>query len=60
MSKIALICGISGQDGGYLAKFLLSKNYTVFGTSRDADASTFENLKTLSIKDNIIVISIST
>lgn len=34
MSKIALIFGISGQDGSYLAKYLIKKNYLVFGTSR--------------------------
>ena len=57
MNKTALICGISGQDGGYLAQLLLSKNYKVWGTSRDAEGSTFENLKTLGIKDDINVIS---
>ena len=36
MKKRALICGISGQDGSYLANFLLNKGYKVFGTSRDA------------------------
>ena len=29
--KIALITGIAGQDGSYLAEFLLSKNYSVYG-----------------------------
>lgn len=57
MNKTALICGISGQDGGYLAQLLLSKNYKVWGTSRDAEGSTFKNLRTLGIKDNIQVIS---
>ena len=32
--KIALITGITGQDGSYLAEFLLSKNYTVVGVNR--------------------------
>jgi len=32
MTKTALITGISGQDGAYLAKFLLDKGYEVFGT----------------------------
>jgi GDPmannose 4,6-dehydratase len=32
--KIALIFGITGQDGSYLAKFLLSKNYIVHGIKR--------------------------
>lgn len=34
--KRALILGISGQDGAYLAQLLLSEGYAVFGTSRDA------------------------
>ena len=32
MSKVALITGINGQDGSYLAEFLLSKGYEVWGT----------------------------
>ncbi len=34
MSKVALITGITGQDGAYLAEFLLSKGYTVHGIKR--------------------------
>ena len=34
MKKIALITGITGQDGAYLAEFLLSKNYIVHGIKR--------------------------
>ncbi len=49
----ALICGISGQDGAYLAKLLLSKNYLICGTSRDAEQCTFKNLVYLGIKDKI-------
>ena len=33
-NKIALITGITGQDGAYLAKLLLKKNYKVFGIKR--------------------------
>jgi GDPmannose 4,6-dehydratase len=51
--KTALICGISGQDGAYLAKFLLNKNYTVHGTSRDAQMSSFRNLFRLGILEKI-------
>ena len=47
--RTALICGISGQDGAYLAQFLLGKGYRVFGTSRDAQISSFQNLKLLKI-----------
>ena len=32
LDKIALITGINGQDGSYLAEFLLDKNYEVWGT----------------------------
>ena len=53
MIKTALICGISGQDGSYLAKFLLDKGYEVHGTSRDAQISDFNKLKKLSIKDQV-------
>ena len=52
-SKTALIFGISGQDGGYLAALLLGKGYVVHGTSRDAELSPFANLKTLGIRDRV-------
>ena len=51
--RTALICGISGQDGAYLAKLLLEKGYRVVGTSRDALASSFFNLHQLSIFDDV-------
>jgi GDPmannose 4,6-dehydratase len=31
MDKRALICGISGQDGGHLAKLLMERSYEVWG-----------------------------
>ena len=37
--KTALITGITGQDGSYLASLLLSKGYEVVGTSRDANVT---------------------
>jgi GDPmannose 4,6-dehydratase len=40
-----LILGVSGQDGSYLAKSLLAKGYRVVGASRDAQMSSFANLK---------------
>jgi len=55
----ALIYGISGQDGAYLARFLLDKGYEVFGTSRDADASSFNNLNMLGIRDRVKLISVA-
>jgi GDPmannose 4,6-dehydratase len=59
MSKVALVCGVTGQDGAYLAHFLLSKGYRVIGTSRDAEASTFVNLERLGIKSQVILASMS-
>ncbi len=53
--KRALIIGISGQDGVYLAKFLLQKGYETWGTSRDAQMSSFTNLFRLGIRDNVQV-----
>lgn len=53
MGKRALICGISGQDGAYLARFLLEKGYEVSGTSRDAQMSEFRNLERLGIRREV-------
>ena len=55
----ALICGISGQDGAYLARFLLENGYEVWGTSRDAQASTFGNLLRLGILDRVKTVSMA-
>lgn len=57
--KKALICGISGQDGAYLAKFLLKKGYEVFGGSRDATTNSFVNLKRLNAFDDLKLVSIN-
>ncbi len=51
--KKALICGISGQDGAYLARLLLGKGYDVHGTTRDADISSFGNLRQLGVRERI-------
>lgn len=53
MTKCALICGISGQDGAYLAQLLLDKGYRVAGTSRDVQMSRFSNLEYLNIRQDI-------
>lgn len=55
----ALICGVSGQDGAYLAQLLLNKGYTVFGASRDAQMSTFANLKALGISEKVTKVSLA-
>ena len=57
--KKALICGVSGQDGAYLAQLLLSKGYRVWGTSRDAQMSSFFNLNQLGIRQNIQLMSMA-
>jgi GDPmannose 4,6-dehydratase len=57
--KKALICGISGQDGAYLAQLLLQKEYVVFGTSRDAQMSSFRNLAQLGIRKQVSLESMS-
>lgn len=57
--KKALICGVSGQDGAYLATLLLKKGYEVFGTSRDAQMSSFGSLKALGIRDKVNVESMA-
>ena len=57
--KKALICGIGGQDGSYLAKFLLEKGYEVWGTSRDYEGRAFSNLKTLNVFPKIHLLSVA-
>lgn len=51
--KKALIIGISGQDGAYLADLLLRQGYEVYGTSRDHEVGSFSNLRKLGIKDKV-------
>ena len=59
-NKTALICGIRGQDGSYLAELLLSKGYEVWGTSRDIGSGNFNNLSFLGIQDKVHLISMNT
>ena len=54
-NKRALITGITGQDGSYLAEFLLNKDYEVFGLIRRTSTVNFERIK--HIQDNIELIS---
>jgi GDPmannose 4,6-dehydratase len=58
-SKTALISGISGQDGAYLARLLLDKGYQVFGTARDAKMASFQNLEKLGIRQRITLLSMA-
>lgn len=57
--KKALITGISGQDGAYLAQLLLRNGYAVCGTSRDAQMSSFRNLEILGIKESVQLESVA-
>ena len=45
--KKAIITGITGQDGSYLAELLLSKGYEVHGLVRRASTETFERINHL-------------
>ncbi len=47
MTKQALITGITGQDGSYLAEFLMEKGYRVFGLQRRSSTITTERLEHL-------------
>lgn len=53
MAKKALITGILGQDGPYLAKLLLEKGYKVYGLMRRYSNPTFDNLDYLGVTKNI-------
>lgn len=51
--KRALIIGISGQDGAYLARLLLGKGYEVHGSSREQETGAFPNLRRLGIRERV-------
>ncbi len=50
--KIALITGITGQDGAYLAQFLLEKGYTVYGAYRRTSSVNFWRMEELGIQNH--------
>lgn len=54
--KTALITGITGQDGAYLAQFLLLKGYKVFGTVRRTSTLNLWRLKYLNILDDVEIV----
>jgi GDPmannose 4,6-dehydratase len=58
MKKRALITGITGQDGAYLAKLLISKGYDVFGGYRRSSTPNFWRLHYMGVKDDITLIPI--
>lgn len=53
MAKTALITGITGQDGSYLAEFLLEKGYKVYGMVRRSSTENFERIEHL--RDRVIL-----
>lgn len=55
----ALIVGATGQDGAYLSQLLLERGYVVHGTSRDAELTSAANLKTLRVREQITLHSVS-
>jgi GDPmannose 4,6-dehydratase len=55
----ALICGISGQDGAYLARWLLECGYEVWGSSRDVGGAGFANLRRLGVLDRVRLLSMA-
>lgn len=55
----ALVCGINGQDGSYLARLLLDKGYEVWGTSRDVQASSMSNLEALGLTGRVRLLSMA-
>lgn len=57
--RTALIVGISGQDGAYLAELLIGKGYRVVGASRDAQLNPFAALRALNIRDKVELITIA-
>lgn len=50
--KKAIVTGITGQDGAYLAQFLLNKNYKVYGAYRRTSSQNFWRIEYLGIHDN--------
>lgn len=53
MTRRALIFGVSGQDGAYLARHLLALGYEVHGTSRDKELASFASLARLGIEGQV-------
>jgi GDPmannose 4,6-dehydratase len=54
--KSALICGVTGQDGAYLARFLLGRSYRLFGTTRGDPEAGAANLRRLGIEDSVTLL----
>jgi GDPmannose 4,6-dehydratase len=59
MQKSALIIGVTGQDGVYLSRLLLSEGYRVHGTSRDAEVARLEGLTVFGLRNRVTLHSLS-
>ncbi len=59
MSKTAIITGICGQDGPYLAQLLLSKGYNLVGTTRSLKNKNTQGLRFLGIENEVELIEIN-
>ena len=58
-SKRILIAGITGQDGAYLAHYLLNQRHTIYGTSRDPQTCDLSRLERLGIRDSVTIVSMT-
>jgi GDPmannose 4,6-dehydratase len=58
MAKTALIIGVTGQDGAYLARLLLEKGYRVFGTERGANVGSRLRLRWLGVGDGLEILQL--
>ncbi|HSV95482.1 MAG TPA: GDP-mannose 4,6-dehydratase, partial [Spirochaetota bacterium] len=58
MPKTAFITGITGQDGAYLAKFLLQKGYTVYGGYRRTSSPNFWRLEEMGVFDDVRLLEV--
>jgi len=52
MSKVAIVTGVTGQDGAYLAELLLSKGYQVYGTYRRTSSVNFWRIDELGVREH--------
>ena len=57
MKKTAFITGMTGQDGPYLAKLLLEKDYKVFGLVKRYSNPNLDNIKFLGIENDIELVT---
>lgn len=58
-APLALIIGVTGQDGAYLARHLLSEGRRVLGTSRDRETARLDNLKCLGLVESVPIVSMA-